>query len=95
LAAYLVADIDVTDPEGYKEYAAGAGATVDAYGGRYLVRAGATSTLEGDPTPKRFVILQFPDMAALRAWYDSDEYRPLRDLRQRCSTAKIFTAEGV
>jgi uncharacterized protein (DUF1330 family) len=95
VAAYFVADIDVTDPEGYKEYAAGAGATVETYGGRYLVRAGATRVVEGDPAPKRFVIIEFPDMAALDAWYSSDEYRPLRDIRQRCSTAKIFTAEGV
>jgi len=94
MAAYLIADIHITDPDGYKEYVAGAGATVDQYGGRYLVRGGPTSVLEGDPSPGRFVVLEFPDMASLKAWYDSDEYRPLRDLRQRCATAKIFTVEG-
>ena len=94
MAAYFIADIDVTDPEGYKEYAAGAGATVEQYGGRYLVRGGATTPLEGDARPNRFVVVEFPDMAALRAWYDSEEYRPLRDIRQRYSDAKIFTVEG-
>lgn len=94
MSAYLIADIAITDPDGYKEYVAGAGATVEQYGGRYLVRGGETNTLEGSPSPNRFVVLQFPDMASLRAWYDSDEYRPLRDIRQRCATADIFTVEG-
>ena len=94
MAAYLVADIEVTDPEGYKEYIAGTGATVEQYGGRYLVRGGATDTIEGDAAPNRFVILEFQDMAALRKWYDSDEYRPLRAIRRRCATSNIFTVEG-
>jgi uncharacterized protein (DUF1330 family) len=95
MAAYYVADIDVTDPEKYKAYAAGAPATVEAHGGRYLVRGGATQTLEGDANPKRFVIVEFPDTAALHAWYSSDEYTRLREIRQACSTGNVFTVEGV
>jgi len=81
LAAYLVADVTVTDVEGYEEYRRQVPATIEAYGGRYLARGGTCEALEGDWAPNRFVILEFPDMDMLKAWYDSAEYRPLREIR--------------
>ncbi len=95
MPAYLVADVEVIDRAGYDEYRKGVQATVDAYGGRFLVRGGATETLEGDWSPKRAVVLEFPDMAALKRWYDSPEYRPLLALRKRCARSAVVAMEGV
>jgi len=95
MAAYLSGTIQVTDPEGYEEYRRRVPAVIAAYGGRYLVRGGACSVLEGDARPGRQVILEFPDMARLMAFYDSDDYRPLMAIRRRCSTGDIVVIEGV
>lgn len=95
MAAYLCATIQVTDPTGYEEYRRLVPAVIAAYGGRYLVRGGACSVLEGDTRPGRQVILEFPDMARLMAFYSSDEYRPLMAIRQRCSTGDIVALEGL
>lgn len=95
MPAYLIADIDVRDSEAYAEYRRLAPATIEKYGGRYLVRAGATEVLEGDHRPARLVVLEFPNMATLKRWYDSEEYRALKTLRQRVTSSMIFAAEGV
>ena len=70
MPAYLIADVEVTDPAGYADYTRDIVATVDAFGGRYLVRGGKTEVLEGDWSPRRVVVIEFPSMAQLRAWYD-------------------------
>jgi uncharacterized protein (DUF1330 family) len=95
MAAYVIADVDVKDPATYDEYRRQVLATIEAYGGRFLVRAGAHQTLEGDWKPGRMVVLEFPDMAALKAWYDSAEYGPLIKLRQSASSGKLVAVEGV
>jgi uncharacterized protein (DUF1330 family) len=95
MAAYLVADIEVTDPAGYEEYRKGVGATLAAYGGRNLVRPGGKmEVLEGDWVPKRLVILEFPSVAQLKAWYESPEYRPLLEIRLRAAKSKMVLIEG-
>ena len=95
MAAYLVATVDVTDPVGYEEYTTHVPAPIAAYGGRYLTRAGATDVLEGDWAPKRVVILEFPNMAQLEAWYDSAEYRPLLEIRRRTAQSRVVAIEGL
>jgi len=95
MAAYIYVNLDVTDPAGMEAYRAEVPATIARFGGRYLARGGAAERLEGDLPLRRQVLLEFPDMATLRAWYDSDEYRPLRDLRQRCGSAEVMAFEGV
>ena len=95
MAAYLVANMDVTDPVAYDNYRKGVGATVEQYGGRFLVRGGAVEVLEGQLQPKRVVILEFENAQRLKDWWDSPEYRPLRELRQRASTGDLFLAHGV
>lgn len=94
MTAYLIANVDVTDAQGYDEYRKEVPAMIAAYGGRYLSRAGTTEVLEGDWVPKRLVILEFPSMERLKAWYDSPEYRPLRDIRRRTSTSTIVAIDG-
>ena len=95
MPAYLFANVEVTDAAGYEQYRQRVSATIEAFGGRYLVRGGATEVLEGDWTPKRLVILEFADMTRLNAWYQSPEYRPLLELRQRTAKSTLVAVEGV
>jgi uncharacterized protein (DUF1330 family) len=95
MAAYVIANIDVTDPALYDDYRKGVAATITAHGGRFLARGGACAPLEGAFVPRRVVILEFPSMAAVKAWYASPEYQPLIALRQRASRGDLFTVEGV
>ena len=94
MAAYVIAEVNVTDPQLYQEYAKGVPATIAAYGGKYLVRGGATDIKEGDWMPKRVVVLEFPSMERARSWYDSPEYKPLLALRLRAASAKLILVEG-
>jgi uncharacterized protein (DUF1330 family) len=95
MPAYIIVEIDVTDPVGYEEYKQQAGATVEKYGGKYLVRGGATETLEGDWQPKRIVILEFATMELARGWLNSEEYREPRKMRHRTATTKMILVQGV
>ena len=95
MSAYLIADIEVTDAAGYEEYRAKVPATIAAYGGRYLVRGGALTALEGSWQPKRCAVLEFPDLAQLKAWYASPEYAPLIAIRQRTTKSNLVMVEGL
>lgn len=95
MPAYLFADVEVTDAAGYEQYRQRVSATIDAYGGHYVVRGGVTEVLEGEWVPKRLVILEFADMAQLKAWYRSPEYKPLIDLRQRTAKSTLVAVEGI
>ncbi len=95
MPAYLIGNIEVTDPAAYEEYKKGVGATVAAYGGRSLARPGAMmEVLEGDWVPKRLVILEFPSVAQLKAWYKSPEYKPLLEIRLRSAKSSLIMIEG-
>jgi len=95
MTAYVIVDIEVTDPEGYKEYAKMAPATVTLYGGKYIARGGHNETLEGDWQAKRLVILEFPSVEQARNWVDSPEYAPARKLRHQYARSNMVVVEGV
>jgi uncharacterized protein (DUF1330 family) len=95
MAAYVIAEIEVTDAAGYEEYRRRVPATVEQYGGRFLVRGGQAETVEGSWHPRRLVVLEFPSLAQARGWYDSAEYRGARAVRQRCSRGHVVFVEGV
>ena len=95
MSAYIFASVEVTDPVAYEEYRRQVPAIIAAYGGRYLVRGGKTEVLEGEPQANRLVILEFPDMARLKAFYASPEYRPLIAIRQRTSRSTLTAIEGL
>ena len=95
MAAYLIADVEVTNPAGYEDYRAKVPAIIAAYGGRYLVRGGTCEVLEGGGQPRRRVVLEFPTMAQLKAFWESPEYRPLRAVRERNADSHIVAVEGV
>ena len=94
MSAYVIVDIEVIDPVRYEEYKKLAAPTVTAYGGRYLVRGGATETLEGDWVPKRFVVLEFETVEQAKAWWSSPEYAPAKALRQQTANTQMIVAEG-
>ena len=79
----------------YETYRQQVPATIAAFGGRYLVRGGALTVLEGTWSPKRCVILEFPSMAQLKAWYDSPAYVPLRAIRERSTKSNLVMVEGL
>ena len=95
MAAYIYANVEVTNPAAYEAYRAEVPALIAAHGGRYLVRGGAVNVLEGSGVPQRQVILEFPDMAHLQAFYTSPEYKRLIAIRQGASTGTLFAIEGV
>jgi uncharacterized protein (DUF1330 family) len=94
MAAYVVVDLEITDPAAFEEYRKQVPATIEKYGGRFLVRGGAVQSLEGDWRPKRMVVLEFPSVEQARRWYDSEEYRGPKAIRFRTSTARAILVEG-
>ena len=94
MAAYLVGNISVHNPSLYETYRLQVPALIAAHGGRYLVRGGAVEVLEGDPQVARQVILEFPDMRSLKAFYFSAEYQALVAIRQQAATGSIIIIEG-
>jgi uncharacterized protein (DUF1330 family) len=95
MSAYVVAEIEVQDAETYETYKQLAPPSIAAYGGRYLVRGGAVETLEGDWSPRRFVILEFPSVERARAWWSSEEYARAKSLRQSCAQTQMIVVEGL
>jgi len=95
MVAYVIADVEVTDPAAYEAYRKQVPATIEKYGGKYLARGGATEVKEGSWMPARLVILEFPSMDQAKRWYDSPEYAPALALRERASKSKLVFVEGL
>lgn len=95
MAAYVIVDIEIADPVLYEEYKRLAAPTVEAFGGRYIVRGGRTDTLEGGWHPDRLVVLEFPSLERAQAWWSSPEYGRARAVRNACARAEMVAVEGV
>ena len=93
-AAYVIGEIEVTDPRLYDDYRKQVLATIEKFGGRFVVRGGRLEALEGGWAPKRLVVVEFPSMEKALAWYRSPEYAPLIALRQKASRGKLLVVEG-
>lgn len=94
MPAYVIVEITVLDPAKYDRYKELAPPSIAAYGGRYLVRGGASEPLEGGWTPARLVILEFPDAGRARAWWGSPEYAEAKALRQSAAHTEMLLVEG-
>jgi len=94
MAAYVIANVEITDSKAYDEYRKGVPATLAKHGGKFLARGGTLQRLEGDAEWNRVVILEFANVAAAKAWYDSPDYQPLAKLRQRASRSDLIIVEG-
>ncbi len=95
MPAYVIVEIEVTDPVAYEDYRRQAAATVASHGGKYLVRGGAAEALEGEPQPQRLVVLEFESVERARAWWNSEEYQEPQKLRQRCAKTRMILVEGM
>ena len=95
MPAYVIVEIDIVDRAGYEEYKKLAGATVEKYGGKYVVRGGRTEVLEGDWKPKRIVVLQFDSVQHAKDWLNCEEYREPRQMRHRTARTNMILVEGV
>jgi len=95
MPAYIIVEIEITNPVGYEEYKKQAAATVEQYGGKYIVRGGACETLEGDWKPKRIVVLQFDNMERVKAWLNSPEYVEPRKQRHRTAKTRMILVDGL
>jgi uncharacterized protein (DUF1330 family) len=95
MAAYLIAQVNVTDPEIFAQYSSRVPGVIEQYGGRFLVRGGATEAIEGSWTPARLVVVEFPSMEQLKRFYHSDEYAPLIELRNQSARTDMIFAEGI
>jgi uncharacterized protein (DUF1330 family) len=94
MPAYLISTIEITDPLGYEEYKKLVAPVLAKYGGKFVVRGGSIEYKEGDWRPKRIVVAQFESMDRARAFYDSPEYAPAKQIRQRTSVGSVLFVEG-
>lgn len=94
-SAYVIANVDVTNPEQYEEYKKLSTIAMKAHGAEVCIRGGQVEVLEGDWNPSRFVMLKFPGMAEARAFYDSVEYQAAKAARQGAAVMRMIVVEGV
>jgi uncharacterized protein (DUF1330 family) len=95
MPAYAVFDVHATDAERAARYRELSGPSVEKHGGRFIIRGGALDVVEGDWNPERIVVIEFPSADAARAWYESDDYREARAIRDGAGTWNMVVVEGV
>ena len=95
MPCYIIATIQIHDPETYRRYTTQVPALVARHGGKFLTRGTPVTTLEGDPLTDRVVIIEFPDRAHAEAWSADPDYAPVRALRQSASTGRLILQDGV
>jgi uncharacterized protein (DUF1330 family) len=95
MAAYLISDVSPKDPQAFETYRTRAAASIKHHGGRYLVRGGATTPLEGDWTPRTIIVAEFPDRERAEAWYRSPEYAEALAVRDVALSRNLILVEGV
>ena len=94
MSAYVIAELEITDPERFGEYRELVSATIEQYGGKYLARGGSIEVLEGDWNPNRIVILEFESTEQAKKWIDSDEYTPVKQIRFESANTNVVLVEG-
>jgi uncharacterized protein (DUF1330 family) len=95
MPAYLISDVSVRDPVGFEVYRTRAAASIQAFGGHYLVRGGEIRVLEGQRHPSALVIIEFPDTATAKRWYASPEYASALEVRDQALDRSLVLVDGV
>ncbi len=95
MAAYVVVDVEVRDKDQYEDYKRMVPPTLTPYGGRFIVRGGAAEALEGEWSPKRMVIVEFPSVEHAKAWWSSEEYAEAKALRQATADTRMIVVAGI
>jgi uncharacterized protein (DUF1330 family) len=94
MPAYFIAEVEVSDPEGFKAYASQVAATAEQYGGRYIARGGTIHPIEGE-APKRLVISVWDTVEDAKRWHRSPEYSKIIGIRHRTAKTRAFIVEGL
>ena len=94
MPAYVIVDIEVSDPDKFAAYREAAPAAVEAGGGKYIARGGEIAVLEGDWNPSRVTVVEFPDVETAQRFYDSEQYRAARALREGAAQFKMIVVAG-
>lgn len=95
MVAYVLAEVEITNPDGYKEYTKVVPATIAQYGGKFLVRGSAATPLEGDWPQVRRVIIEFASKERALEWFNSPEYEKPMAMRRANSKGRLLLLEGV
>ncbi len=95
MSAYVIFDVDIRDSAKYQEFMNGVKPALEAAGCKYLARGGAHKVYEGDWSPRRIVLLEFPSLAAWEEFYNGATYRGLKAIRDACSEARLVGVEGL
>jgi uncharacterized protein (DUF1330 family) len=95
MSAYIIVDIDVTDPQGYEYYKQLTPVSIALYDGKFVVRGGAPEMLEGDWESGRIVVLEFPSVEQAKKWWNSPEYAPAKDIRHKTAKTRMIVVKGV
>ena len=95
MPAYVIADVEVTNPELFEEYRKLVPATVDAFGGRYIVRGGDSEVVEGDWTPSRTVVIEFESFEQAKAWHSSEMYAGPKQMRIDSTNSSVIIVDGL
>ncbi|MCA9839490.1 MAG: DUF1330 domain-containing protein [Trueperaceae bacterium] len=95
MPAYIIAQINVTNPEQYKEYTKLTPAAIAKYGGKFIVRGGDKMTLEGPEETRRVVLIEFPDMESAKTFWHSAEYEEAKAKRKGAAEGSFVLVEGL
>ncbi|HCK82339.1 MAG TPA: DUF1330 domain-containing protein [Candidatus Competibacter sp.] len=95
MSAYVISEVEILDEALASRYRTLAAAAIAEYGGRYLARGAEAEVIEGPPTSRRLVIVEFPSMAEARAWYASPAYAEALELRAAALERRLMLAEGI
>ncbi len=95
MKAYVIVEIYIQDHDLYEEYKKLTPASIAAYDGKFLIRGAKSESLEGDWSPQRVVVLEFPSAERAKQWWYSEEYTKAKAIRQRAATTKMLVVEGI
>jgi uncharacterized protein (DUF1330 family) len=95
MPAFVIVQVTINDPVEYETYKKLTPASIAAFDGRFVVRGGGVETLEGDWTPGRLVVLEFPSVARAKEWWASELYAPAKAIRQRVASTQMIVVEGI
>jgi uncharacterized protein (DUF1330 family) len=95
MSAYIIAQVTITDPQGFEQYRSMVPPTIAKYGGKFVVRGGNRETLEGGWANRRLVIIEFENAERAKQWWASEDYREAKELRQRTAQTDLIVVEGV
>ncbi len=95
MAAYVIFDVDIRDPNRYQDFVKQVKAALEEAGARYLARGGAHKVYEGDWSPRRIVLFEFPSIAAWESFYYGPVYQGIKSIRDECNSARLVCVGGL